>query len=47
MNKNVIDTNKNVYNTAPVAEFLLQHAAGNHVSFHMPGPKGRAIYDEF
>ncbi|MCF0230125.1 MAG: hypothetical protein HUJ76_10615, partial [Parasporobacterium sp.] len=47
MNKNVIDTNKNVYNTAPVAEFLMQHAAGNPVSFHMPGHKGRAIYDEF
>ncbi|HML37627.1 MAG TPA: aminotransferase class I/II-fold pyridoxal phosphate-dependent enzyme [Bacillota bacterium] len=31
----------------PVQDFLISHAKGNPVSFHMPGHKGSAIYKRF
>ena len=30
-----------------VAQFLLEHAAGEPVSFHMPGHKGGRLYREY
>jgi len=32
---------------SPIYDFLLEHAAKNPVSFHMPGHKGSAIYKRF
>ena len=30
-----------------ITEFLLKHSAEAPVSFHMPGHKGSALYEEF